>query len=220
LLLATVALRLDETAPAERASAHPVSVARTLGGIASEPRFLAPFGVMLLAQLGIFAFVSNSAFVLVNGMGVAPGAFALLFALVMVGQIAGAWLSSRLVMRAGMLRLLQAGTFLACAAGLAAALLAWGGATHPAAVVLPFMLYLFGCALIIPNAMALALQPFARATGSAASLMGATQFAVAAAVSAALGAVFDGTARPLATVAVLGGLGALLLERRLLRGPR
>lgn len=220
VLLAIVALRLDETAPAERASAHPASIARTLGGIASEPRFLAPFGVMLLAQLGIFAFVSNAAFVLVNGLGVTPVDFALLFALVMVGQICGSWLSSRLVLRTGMLRLLQAGSFLAFAAGLVAALLAWGGAAHPAAVVLPFMLYLFACALIIPNAMALALQPFARTAGSAASLMGATQFAVAAAVSAALGAVFDGTARPLATVTVIGGLGAFLLQRRFLRGPR
>ena len=43
---------------------------------------------------------------------------------------------------------------------------------------------------------------------------------VAAAVSAALGAMFDGTARPLATVAVTGGLGAFVLQRRFLRGPR
>jgi DHA1 family bicyclomycin/chloramphenicol resistance-like MFS transporter len=220
LLLAAVALRLAETVPAERASAHPAQIARSFAAIAAEPRFLAPFGAMLCAQVGIFAFVSNSAFALVNGLGVAPGAFALLFALVMVGQIAGAWLSSRLVLRAGMARLLRAGTFLAFASGLAAALLAWAGATHPASVVLPFMLFLFGSALIIPNATALALQPFARTAGAAASLMGATQFAVGALVSSALGALFDGTPRPMATLAALGGLGALLVERRFLRGPR
>jgi DHA1 family bicyclomycin/chloramphenicol resistance-like MFS transporter len=220
LLLAAVALRLAETVPAERASAHPAQIARSFAAIAAEPRFLAPFGAMLCAQVGIFAFVSNSAFTLVNGLGVAPGAFAVLFAVVMVGQIAGAWLSSRLVLRAGMARLLRAGTFLAFASGLAAALLAWAGATHPASVVLPFMLFLFGSALIIPNATALALQPFARTAGAAASLMGATQFAVGALVSSALGALFDGTPRPMATAAALAGLGALLVERRFLRGPR
>jgi DHA1 family bicyclomycin/chloramphenicol resistance-like MFS transporter len=220
LLLLAVALRLAETVPAERASAHPAQIARSFAAIAAEPKFLAPFGAMLCAQVGIFAFVSNSAFALVNGLGVAPGAFALLFALVMVGQIAGAWLSSRLVLRAGMARLLRAGTFLAFASGLAAALLAWAGATHPASVVLPFMLFLFGSALIIPNATALALQPFARTAGAAASLMGATQFAVGALVSSALGALFDGTPRPMATAAALAGLGALLVERRFLRGPR
>jgi len=220
LLLAAVALRLAESAPAERASGHPAQIARSFARIAAEPRFLAPFGAMLCAQVGIFAFVSNSAFALVNGLGVAPGTFALLFALVMVGQIAGAWLSSHLVMRAGMARLLRAGSVLALASGLAAALLAWAGAAHPAAVVLPFMLFLFASALIIPNATSLALQPFARNAGTAASLMGATQFAVGALVSSALGALFDGTPRPMASVAALAGLGAFLVERSFLRGPR
>jgi len=220
LLLAAVSLRLAETVPAERASAHPAQIARSFASIAAEPRFLAPFGAMLCAQVGIFAFVSNSAFTLVNGLGVAPGAFAVLFAVVMVGQIAGAWLSSRLVMRAGMARLLRAGTFLAFVSGLAAALLAWAGASHPAWVVLPFMGFLFASALIIPNATSLALQPFARTAGSASSVMGATQFAIGALVSTALGALFDGTPRPMATAAALGGLGALLTERMFLRGPR
>ena len=220
LLLAAVSLRLAETVPAERASAHPAQIARSFAAIAAEPRFLAPFGAMLCAQVGIFAFVSNSAFTLVNGLGVAPGAFAVLFAVVMVGQIAGAWLSSRLVMRAGMARLLRAGTFLAFASGLAAALLAWAGASHPACVVLPFMVFLFASALIIPNATSLALQPFARTAWSASSVMGATQFAIGALVSTALGALFDGTPRPMATAAALGGLGALLTERMFLRGPR
>lgn len=212
LLLAAVSLRLAETVPVERASAHPAQIARSFATIAAEPRFLAPFGAMLCAQVGIFAFVSNSAFTLVNGLGVAPGAFAVLFAVVMVGQIAGAWLSSRLVMRAG--------TFLAFASGLAAALLAWAGASHPASVVLPFMGFLFASALIIPNATSLALQPFARTAGTASSVMGATQFAIGALVSTALGALFDGTPRPMATAAALAGLGALLTERMFLRGPR
>jgi DHA1 family bicyclomycin/chloramphenicol resistance-like MFS transporter len=220
LLAAAVAASLPETAPAQRASAHPARVARAFGSIASEPRFLVPYGAMLCAQVGVFAFVSNSAFTLVHGLGVTPGAFSLLFALVMVGQIAGAWLSSRLVMRSGAARLLRAGTALAFGAGVAAALLAWAGAAHPAAVVLPFAAFLFATAMIIPNATALALQPFPRSAGSAASLMGATQFLAGAAVSSALGAAFDGTARPMAGVAALAGAGAFLIERSFLRGPR
>jgi len=220
VLLATVALRFAETAPAQRASVHPVQLARGFAAIAAEPRFLAPFGAMLCAQIGIFAFVSNSAFVLVNGLGVAPGSFAFLFALVMVGQIAGAWLSSRLVMRAGMARLLRAGTVIVLVSALAAAALAWAGVAHPAAVVLPFMGLLFGSALVIPNATVLGLQPFPRTAGSASSLMGATQFFVGAAVSSALGTLFDGSARPMATVAAAGGVCAFLIVRSFVRGPR
>ncbi|MDH5579193.1 MAG: hypothetical protein OEZ09_12130, partial [Betaproteobacteria bacterium] len=219
-LLATVALRVAESAPAARASSRPADIARTFRAIAAEPRFLAPYGAMLCAMIGVFAFVSNSAFTLVDGLGVAPGAFALLFATVMLGQIAGALLSSRLVMRLGMARLLRAGALLVLVAGLAAALAAWSGTRHPASVALPFMLFLFGAALIIPNATALALQPFPRTAGTAASLMGATQFAVGALVSTALGALFDGSARPMASVAALAGAGAFFVEWRFLRGPR
>jgi DHA1 family bicyclomycin/chloramphenicol resistance-like MFS transporter len=220
LLLAAVALRFAETAPAERASAHPAQIARSFAAIVAEPGFLAPYGAMLCAQVGIFAFVSNSAFTLVSGLGVTPLAFALLFALVMVGQIAGAWLSSRLVMRAGMARLLRAGTLLVLLSGAAAAAAAWAGLAHPAAIVIPFAVFLFGTALIIPNATALALQPFPRAAGAASSLMGAAQFAVGAVVSAVLGALFDGSARPMATAAAAAGLCAFLIERSFLRGPR
>jgi len=220
LLLAAIGLRLGETAPAERASTRPADIARTFRAIATERQFLAPYTTMLCAMVGVFAFVSNSAFALVNGLGVAPGTFAILFATVMLGQIVGAMLSSRLVMRVGMARLLRAGTVLVMVAGVAAALAAWAGLRHPAALVLPFMLYLFGAALIIPNASALALQPFPRAAGTAASLMGAMQFAVGALVSTVLGALFEGSARPMAGVAALAGVGAFLLQRRLLRGSR
>lgn len=220
MLMAAVAWRYAETAPAERASVHPAEIARSFSAISREPRFQVAYGSMLAAQIGIMCFVANSAFTLVDGFGVAPGAFAALFATVMLGQIAGAWLSSRLVLGVGAVRLLRRGTLLVCAAGLAAALAAWAGLRHPSSVVLPFMAYLFGSALVIPNATALALQPFPRTAGTAASLMGAVQFALGAGVSAALGALFDGTARPMATLAALAGLASLAFGTRIPHGPR
>lgn len=220
MLMAAVAWRYAETAPAERASVHPAEIARSFSAISREPRFRVAYGSMLAAQIGIMCFVANSAFTLVDGFGVAPGAFAALFATVMLGQIAGAWLSSRLVLGVGAVRLLRRGTLLVCAAGLAAALAAWAGLRHPSSVVLPFMAYLFGSALVIPNATALALQPFPRTAGTAASLMGAVQFALGAGVSAALGALFDGTARPMATLAALAGLASLAFGTRIPHGPR
>jgi DHA1 family bicyclomycin/chloramphenicol resistance-like MFS transporter len=72
-------------------------------------------------------------------------------------------------------------------------------------------------ALITPNATASALTPFPRTAGAASSLIGASQFAVGATVSALLGILFDGTARPMASVAAIGGAGAFLIERYFLR---
>ncbi len=209
---------LPETAPVKRRSVHPCDIARTFLGILRDRRFVSPFLLILCAQIGVLAWVSNSSFTLVNGLGVSTLAYGLMFAMVMFGQISGAWAASRLVMRLGIGRLLRLGAILMCGAGVAAAALAWLGAGHWLAVVLPFMVLLFGTALIVPNAMAAALTPFPQSAGSASSLIGAIGFGSGALISTALGAAFDGSARPMAAVAALAGIGALLFERRLARG--
>jgi DHA1 family bicyclomycin/chloramphenicol resistance-like MFS transporter len=205
--------RLDETAPAERRSIHPARIIATFASILGDRRFIAPFALILCAQVGILAWVSNSSFTLVRGLGVSVVAFGLMFAGVMLGQITGAWSASRLVMRLGMARLLRAGTTLMMAGGVAAAALAWSGAGHWLAVVAPFTLFLFGTAIIMPNALAAALTPFPHAAGSATSLIGAIGFASGALISTALGAAFDGSARPMATLAAVAGLTAFALYR-------
>ena len=218
VLLAAVAYGLRETAPAERRSVKLAAVFRTFAQVLRERRFLAPFLLVLCSHMGILAWVSNSAFTLVRGAGVTTVAYGAMFALVMLGQIIGAWCSSRLVMRLGIARLLRFGAAIMLAAGMTAAALAWAGVAHWVAVVLPFMAFVFGTALIVSNATAAALSPFPRAAGSASSLIGAIGFTMGALISTLLGAAFDGSARPMASVAAAAGLAAFLLERFLFRG--
>lgn len=215
-----VALKgLRETAPAERRSIRPAAIAATFASILGDPRFRAPFFLILCSHVGILAWVSSSSFALVRGLGVSALAYGFMFGAVMLGQIAGAWAASRLVMRLGIARLLRLGAGLMLAAGACAAGLAWAGAGHWLAVVMPFSLFLFATAIVLPNAMAAALTPFPGSAGSAASLIGAIGFAAGAILSTGLAAAFDGTARPLATAALAAGVGAFTFER-LLRGAR
>ena len=213
LLLVAVASGLTETAPSERRSVHPAAILNTFRTILADPRFIAPFLLVLCAHLGILAWVSSSAFVLIRGFGIEPAAYGLAFGAVMLGQICGAWTSSRLVMRLGIARLLRLGTSTMFGAGLAAALLAWSGVAHWAAVVLPFLAFLFGTALTVPNATAAAITPFPASAGAAVSMVGAVGFGVGALISSSLGAAFDGTARPMATLAAIGGTAAFILNR-------
>ena len=217
-LLAATARGLGETAPAERRSAHPLAIARTLGAIVTDRRFVSPLLLVLCSHIGILAWVSNSAFTLVRGLGVSIGAYGLMFASVMLGQILGAWCSARLVMRLGISRLLRLGVRAMLAGGAAAALLAWSGFEHWGFVVAPFAVFLFGTALVVPNATASALSPFPATAGAASSLVGAIGFTAGAVVSTLLAAAFDGSARPMASVAAFAGGAALLFERRLSRG--
>lgn len=212
LVLATLAM-LRETAPSARTSARPADIARTFGLILGERRFIAPFLLILCAFLGIIAWVSSSAFVLVRGFGVSTTGYGLAFAGVMLGQITGAWASSRLVVRLGIPRLVRFGAASMLVAGITVASLAWLGFAHWAAVVAPFFLFLIGTALIVPNATAAALSPFPGSAGAAASLMGAVAFTIGAFVSAALGFGFDGTARPMASVAAVAGIAAFIVDR-------
>ena len=218
LLAAAVLARLPETAPRERRSMHPAELARTFASILRARGFVAPYLVFLCSQIAVLTWVSNSAFTLVVGYGVSVPLFGVLFAWVMLGQIAGAWASSRLVLRLGNARMLRAGAALLLASGASAACLAWLGASHWLAVVLPFMALLFSTALIAPSATAAALSPFPRAAGAASSLIGAIGFSAGALISFGLGAAFDGSGRPMATLAAAAGLAAFCFERTLLRG--
>ena len=218
LLLLVAIVPLRETAPAERRSVNPGDVARTFREILSDRRFVSPYLVLLCAQVGILAWVTNSAFTLVRGLDVSTAAYGVMFAAVMLGQILGAWSSSRLVMRLGIPRMLRVGAGVMFGAGAAAAALAWLGVSHWLAVVVPFFVFLYGTALVAPSATAAAMSPFPGSAGAAASLIGAIGFTAGALVSTLLAAVFDGSARPMATVAAVAGLAALLFERGLLRG--
>ena len=138
LLVAVVPLR--ETAPARRAPASPRQIMRTFAGILGDRRFLGPYSVFLCTQIGVLAWVSNSSFTLISGLGVGPTAYGAMFTLVMSGQIIGAWMSSRLVLRLGIPRMLRWGAALMLAGGACAAGLAWLGVGHWLAVVAPFVL--------------------------------------------------------------------------------
>jgi len=201
---------LPETLPLPRGGTHrsarPLSFAALLGRRA----FVAPFLVMLGAQLGIIAFVTNSAVVLIHGFGLTPWQYSLVFAGVMLGQIGGAFASSRLVARHGIRGLLRFGTSFAACSGIALAALAWMDIRHWSAVAGPMGAFLFASSFIIPNATAAALSPFRDSAGSASSLMGALAFGIGAVLGAVLGSLFDGSARPMASATALGGAAAWL----------
>jgi len=214
-VIATTYFGMVETAPAVRASIHPLRILANFGVLLADRRFLAPIATTLCTLAGIYAFVSNSAFALVQGAGVTVVQYSALFAVVMIGGVVGAWLSSRLVVRVGIARLVRIGTAIAAAAGLVIGLLAWLGVAHWAALIVSMTGYMFATSFILPNVTAAALSPFPQMAGAASSLLGAITFASGALISAALGALFDGTARPMASVLALAGIAAFLVEAAL-----
>ncbi|MBM3368544.1 MAG: multidrug effflux MFS transporter [Betaproteobacteria bacterium] len=216
-LLVAVAVRLPETAPAERGSMAPRRLAANFALLLGDRRFLAGLAPMLSAQMAIIAFVSSSALVAVEALGLTPAQFSLLFATVMLGQLSGGYAGSRLVGRKGIGAMVRVGVRLTLGCGLLLAALALAGVAHWASICLPMLGFLLGCAFVVPNATAAALSPFPHMAGAASSLLGMLPFALGALVSAGLGVAFDGTTVPMACTIALFGALAFAAERLLFR---
>jgi DHA1 family bicyclomycin/chloramphenicol resistance-like MFS transporter len=209
LALVCVAFALPETLRARdrRATAPPVIVANYARLLRSRPYV----GYMLIAAFsssGLFAFLAGSAFVFVSVMGTGERGFGFLFGSVMVGNIAGAAIGSRLVTRLGIDRLLGFSTALMLFSGAAVALLAALRIAHPLAVAAPMFVFMIALMTTMPQATAGALTLFPDIAGSAASLLLFCQFVSASTAALIVGMTFDGSARPMAwTIGIATLLG-------------
>jgi DHA1 family bicyclomycin/chloramphenicol resistance-like MFS transporter len=176
--------------------------------------------VAAFAYSGLFAFLAGSAFVFVSVMGQGERGFGLMFGTVMLGNVTGALIGSRLVRRIGIARQVRLGTALMLAAGVTLGALALLDVRHPAAVIVPMFAYMLTFQLTMPSAIAGALTPFPQIAGSASSLLAFCQFVVASTAALVVGITLDGTTRPMtltiaaASVLAFASLRTMALARR------
>ena len=175
------------------------------------PTFAAYMGVAAFGFSGLFAFLAGSAFVFVSVMGESEQGFGLLFGSVMLGNITGSMIGSRIVRRLGIERMVRGGTLLMLVAGLALGALALLGTSHPLAVVAPMFVYMVAFMMTMPPATAGALTPFPQIAGSASSLLSFCQFVIASSAAFVVGSTFDGTARPMMLTIAVSALGAFAI---------
>ncbi|MEO6749975.1 MAG: Bcr/CflA family drug resistance efflux transporter, partial [Casimicrobiaceae bacterium] len=165
----------------------------------------------------LFAFLAGSAFVFESVMGAGARGFGFLFGAVMLGNITGATIASRVVRRFGIDRVIRFAAGLGLAAGAVMAALAWADVVHPLAIVLPMFVYMVSLMLTAPQAMAGAMTPFPRIAGAAASLQQFGQFVFASTAALIVGLTYDHTSRPMATTIAVSALLAFVCSRWLIR---
>ena len=182
---------------------RPGRIAGTFAHLLRSRVFLGYTLTVSFGFAGVFSFISGASFVIIDVLGLAPSLFGFAFMAVVIGYILGAAIGGRLGGRVGLDRLIGAGIVLATLAGGAAAILAWAGVESLAAVIPLASVYFFATAWIIPLGTASALGPFPRVAGSASSLLGFVQMAVGATAGFLVGALHDGTTRPLTTILFL-----------------
>ncbi|WP_413991337.1 multidrug effflux MFS transporter [Labrys okinawensis] len=213
-----ISQKLPETAKSRNpAPISPWSILKGFASLTDNRGFLAYLAMMALAYGGLFAYISGSSFVLQGIYHLSEVAFGLAFAIGVVGYIAGTLTAQRLVPRVGIDRTIAAGVVCLAGGGLVMLACVLFGAGHPAEIVVPMMLYLFGVGLVMPQAMAGALMPFPTKAGSASSFCGFTQMLGGALIGAAVGHFLGASALPLPMAIAATGMCALIIF--LLSGP-
>ncbi|MEO8848407.1 MAG: multidrug effflux MFS transporter [Casimicrobiaceae bacterium] len=202
---------------ADHRALHPRVMVANFALLLHSRVFLGYFLVSCFTFCGLFAFLAGSSFVFESVMDTGAGGFGLLFGSVMLGNVTGALIASRVVRRFGIDGVIRFAAALGCVAGLAMAALAWMGVHHPLAIVLPMFFYMVSLMMTAPQAMAGAMTPFPRIAGAAASLQQFGQFVLASTAALIVGVTYDHTSRPMATTIAVSAVLAFVCSRLLIR---
>ncbi|MCU0897639.1 MAG: multidrug effflux MFS transporter [Burkholderiales bacterium] len=196
-LLVAVVWRLGESNPSLDAAATDVrGLAGNYRRLLRDRRYLGYVGVVAFTYAGIFSFVSGSAFVLIEVLGVPPKYFGFLYAAAVLGYISMNLVVGRIAMRAGIDRLLKVGTALCVVGGTAMAGLALARVQSVTAFVLPMFVFFLGAGFNMPAAMAGAIGPYPKMAGTASALLGFLQMVIGGLAGFTVGRLHDGTTVP------------------------
>ena len=173
-----------------------------------------------IAMAGMFAYISGSPFVFITLYGLSPEDYGWLFGANAAGFILTAQLNGWLLRHRGPAYWLKRTVWLYLAAGASLLGVAIAQPTQLWPLLIPLFLCMASLSCILPNASACAMAGQGAQAGSASALMGSLQFAVAACASSLVGVLHDGTARPMALVICLCGIGTVALALYSARGQQ
>lgn len=203
-----VLAKVPETMPVAQ-SIHPATVISNYIALIRNTHFRQHVLAASFLYAGAFAFIAGSSFVLIDFMGVAPQDFGYWFMFIVIGYMLGNIFTGRYAQRFSAGKIMLGGAFLGVLASSIMILLCLFEVYHPLAIVMPIALYTCAVGITLPQAMAVALAPFAEMAGTASALMGFCQMAVASASAAIVGLFLIGNPLPLALT--LAGCAAISL---------
>jgi len=192
-------------------SLKPRAVLKNFYGVTKEPQFIIYTLAGGIAMSAPFAYIAASADVFMNVYGWSEREYGWIFAIIASGIIGTAQLNHLLLKRYTSQQLVNYTFFYQTIVGTLLIAGTWAGWYDKWVLVAMVFLFLAGQGLTGPNSSALALAPFSRHAGSAASLLGSFRMTIGGLVSAWVSAWHDGTALPMAVTMVTCVLTGLLM---------
>jgi MFS transporter, DHA1 family, multidrug resistance protein len=194
LALAAIAI------PRARAIAQSGTLPQNLVSLIADRGFVSSTLAGSFGAATLFAYIGGSSFVFIGVYHLTPQEFALLFGCNAAGFIAASQLNRVLLARFSS-PAIAIGAALAMTSAALLLLLIVCFTRAPTLAVASALFICIACiGMLLPNTTAIALHNHAARAGVASSVLGATQFALAAIVLSLVGVLHDGTARPMACV--------------------
>jgi DHA1 family bicyclomycin/chloramphenicol resistance-like MFS transporter len=171
-----------------------------------------------LSMAGMFAYIAGVPFVLIDIYHVPPEKFGLFFAVNVIALIGAAQFNRLALRRLTQVKVIQRALLVQLLAGLTLFALGSTNTFGIVGIVAPLFVFAGSIGFVTPNSTTMAMAPFGRDAGSASALLGTIQFTLAAITASTVGALEDGTARPMTMViaccGVLGVAAFALLRPR------
>ena len=186
--------------------------------------FIVPVALISALFAGHLIFISTSAIVMIEEVGLSPALYGLAFGFVSAGLMAGGGISGWLVGKAAPGRTVLSGIYLSAAGSMVMLLLAvFAGGLSPmllaaALIVGPMFISALGAAICYPAITAMALTPFRQMTGLAASVIIFSELVIASLYGIAYGASLEATAVTMTAAIALSGVIALVIVALFGRG--
>lgn len=204
---------LPETLPESRRShlSLTAQISR-YGAILRERTFLTHAAMGCAGTFCMFSYLAGSAPVFIQGFGLNPSQFALIFGLCACGLVAGSQLNAYLLPRLGLSFMLTLIARVSLTATATLAVFAFTGVHVLGLIIAPIFIALSCQGFSNANTSVGALTRHAAHAGSASALMGVAQFSLGATSGLLAGLFTDGTPRGMAALMLLGSLGAVIAD--------
>ena len=193
-----------------QSSVHPTHIIKTYLSLWHNWIFVRSALANALIFAGMFSFISGSSFVLIDGLGVSTENFGWCFAAVIFGFLSGTQISGRLSHTLDPARLIPVGLVIGVVSTAAMITVLAAGWVSVIGIIVPASAFFTATGLVLPNAMALAINPFPEKAGAASAMMGATQMAGGATAAMIVGYLHDGSPWGMASVMAICAIAGLI----------
>lgn len=193
------------------------SIVKQYINLATDKKFLYPTIVGGFGYSIIIVFNAVGPFLFQHTLHFTPQNYGYLGILVTAGYLIGMFITVKLVARITISHLIKYGLTIIVVSGIFMVLGLLVIGINPYVIMIPFTLSVVGQAMIFPNAMAIALQPFKNVAGSATALFGFIQQIIASGMAYFSSFLPHNTQLSIAIIIILVGLVGLLFLRKMIQ---